>query len=107
MRAFYHDTDYTVYRILLSKDSGGASVEAETLIGTTKGKYDLVGGNYRIQGRLLSANIQAVIYSNDYDVQNGDIVVVQTIRYRAETVDRSTLRGRLAHIEIYLTQEVG
>lgn len=105
MRPYHFDTDWTAERPAITKDSGGAPVETLTTVGTYRGKYDIVGANYSAQNGSLSEDTDAIIYSNDCDVETGDVITARDIRHRALSVDRTTLRGRIGHIEIYLAQE--
>ena len=110
MKAFAFDTEFTVYSIVTTKNSVGAYSEQETEIGTHKGKLDLINAAYSISApngpKELSKKIDALLICNDIAVEAGYIIVSNSVRYRVESVDRTTLRGRrTAHIEIELVQE--
>lgn len=106
MRPFHFDTEFTVYRVTTSLDTGGAHIESESNLGTYLGKYDHVGGLYAVRGVQLSPEITGIMIANDCPVENGDILVTAVSRrFRVDAVDRSTLRGTLKHIEIYLREE--
>lgn len=106
MISLYQDTDITIRSMSLVKNPGDGSY-SETESGfpiTTKGKFDFTTGNLAIQDKRLSENTVAVLFVNEVDIKENDYVINNNLgkEFKVLAVDRTTLRGNLAHLEVYL-----